>query len=345
MAERLLVVGGDAGGMSAASQARRRRDPSELEIVAFERSEFTSTAACGIPYLVGGQVADPDDLVARTPEEHRAMGVHVQTGHEVLSIDLGARQLRVREVATEVERCEPFDQLVIATGATPTRPPIPGIDVEGVYGVQHHADGMVLRAVADRGEARRVVVVGGGYIGIEMAEAFVNRGLEVALVDAAEQPMSTFDPDMGALVADAMRGLGIELYLGEGVEAFESSDGRVQAVATESRRLPADLVVLGLGVKPASDLARAAGIEIGPRAGSSPTTACAPPRPGCSPRATASRRFTESRGPGSRSRSGPTRTSRAEWWASTPPVARPCSPASSAPRSPSSAPTRSRAPD
>src|SRR4051794_27945363 len=263
MPERLLVVGGDAGGMSAASQARRRRPADQLEIVAFERSQYTSTAACGIPYLVGGEVDDPDDLIARTPDEHRALGIDMHTEHSVLAIDLDARQVTVRNDATGAERQERFDELVIATGATPTRPPIPGSDADGIHGVQHHADGIALRDVAERGSARHVVVVGGGYIGIEMAEAFVNRGMKVALVDAAHQPMSTFDPDMGELVADAIRGLGIELHLGERVQAFETTKGHVSAVMTESRSLPADLVVLGLGVRPSSDLARAAGIDVG----------------------------------------------------------------------------------
>ncbi|MCJ7671936.1 MAG: FAD-dependent oxidoreductase [Acidimicrobiia bacterium] len=266
MARRLLVVGGDAAGMSAAAQARRRTAPDELEIVCFERGSFTSYAACGIPYFVGGLVADAESLVARSPEEHRARGLDVRTRHEVVAIDTARRVLRVRRLDDGVEIDEPFDDLVIATGASPVRPPLPGIEARGVFGIQTLADGLAVHAAVGALGAdapRRAVVVGGGYIGLELAEALVMRGLEVALVEAAPQPMSTLDPDMGALVADALDNIGIALHLGTPVEAFETEDGRVCGVRTSSGVLPADLVVLGLGVHPNSKLASESGISVG----------------------------------------------------------------------------------
>jgi NADPH-dependent 2,4-dienoyl-CoA reductase/sulfur reductase-like enzyme len=263
--ERLLVIGSDAAGMSAAAQARRRRDREQLEIVAFDRGHFTSWSACGLPYLVGDVIHDANELIARTPQEFRASGIDVELGHEVLAIDVEARELHVRGSAGE--RREPFDQLVIATGSTPVRPDLPGSGAPGIHGIQTITDGIALRADVDMG-AHHAVVVGAGYIGLEMAEALHRRGLPVTVVERSEQPMSTLDPDMGALVADALRALGIELHLGVSVESFlTGSDGRVRAVQTDDGELPADIVVLGLGVRPASRLAADAGLAVGDSGG------------------------------------------------------------------------------
>ena len=152
-----LVIGGDAAGMSAAAGARRRRSVDELEIVAFERGRHTSFSACGIPYLVGDLVHDAEDLVARTPEEHRSNGIDVRMRHEVVAIDTAARTVTVRDLDAEpgaAEIVEPYDQLVIATGATPARPPLPGIDAAGVYGVQTLDDGIALRRARRRAVTR-----------------------------------------------------------------------------------------------------------------------------------------------------------------------------------------------
>jgi NADPH-dependent 2,4-dienoyl-CoA reductase/sulfur reductase-like enzyme len=251
-----VVIGGDAGGMSAASQARRRR--ADLEIVAFERGDYTSYSACGIPYWVGGVVDSRDRLIARTPEVHRErFDIDVRLRHEVEGIDLDKRTVAVGGTN------EPFDHLVIATGAVPIRPDLPGIDAEGIYGIQTLNDGEAVRRALDEDRPQRAVVVGGGYIGLEMAEAFVNRGLQVALVDLNPQPMSTLDADMGALVADALEEIGVELHRNERVEGFETRDGRLTAVATSEHTFPADIVVLGLGSRPNSALARDAGIGVG----------------------------------------------------------------------------------
>jgi len=259
--QRLLVIGADAGGMSAAAQARRRLDRRQLEIVAFDRGHYTSWSACGLPYLVGDLVHDPDDLIARTPEQFRANGIEVALGHDVEAIDLAARTLLVR--GPDGTRTEPFDQLVIATGSVPVRPDLPGARAAGIHGIQTIGDGIALRADVDAG-ARTAVVVGGGYIGLEMAEALHRRGLQVCVVERSAQPMGTLDPDMGMLVGDAIRGLGIELHSGVSVEAFATgADGRVNAVHTGEGVVDADIVVLGLGVRPSSELAARAGLEVG----------------------------------------------------------------------------------
>ncbi|MGJ6967095.1 FAD-dependent oxidoreductase [Streptosporangium sp. G11] len=267
MAERLVVIGGDAAGMSAASQARDRRGPDDLRIVVFEKGSHVSYSACGIPYLVGGEVAEVESLISRRPEVFRdELAVDVRLRSEVVEIDLDRRAVAVRGDRGGAPSWEPFDQLVIATGAVPDRPHLPGADAEGVYGVQTLDDGIALLGALEE-KPRRAVVVGGGYIGLEMAEALVRRGLEVSLVDAAEQPMGTLDPDMGALIAGALRDLGVEVHLGERIECFEESGGRVRAARTENRTLPADLIVLGLGTRPNSALAEAAGVPVGETSG------------------------------------------------------------------------------
>ncbi|WP_055500592.1 FAD-dependent oxidoreductase [Streptomyces albus] len=278
-ARRMVVIGGDATGMSAASQARRLKKPDELEIVAFERGRFSSYSACGIPYWVGGDVTERDALIARSPEEHRSRDIDLRMRTEAVELDVPGQRVLVRE-ETGGEHWVGYDELVLATGAVPVRPPLPGIDAEGVHGVQTLEDGQrLLDALEQRvesggapraegGEARRAVVVGAGYIGVEMAEAFVKRGYSVTVLEKGEQPMSTLDPDMGALVHEAMCGLGIETVLGAAVtEIRTDAQGRARAVATEDAEYPADVVVLGLGVRPATELAREAGLPLGESGG------------------------------------------------------------------------------
>jgi NADPH-dependent 2,4-dienoyl-CoA reductase/sulfur reductase-like enzyme len=267
MGQRLVVIGGDAAGGSAASQARKRQP--DLDVVMFERGRSTSYSACGIPYWISGTVDDEAALVARTPEQHRAAGIDVRMRTEVVGIDLDRRTVAWRDLDSGAEGREPFDDLVYATGSVPMRPPVPGIDADGVFGVQVLDDGATLRAELARGPVRRVVVVGGGYIGLEIAEACRIRGLDVTVVDRSATPVGTFDPDVGAQIAEAVRGEGIDLVLSDGVAAIAvGTDGRARAVVTASgRELPADLVVLGLGVRPNVALAREAGIPLGTSGG------------------------------------------------------------------------------
>lgn len=270
MGERLVVIGGDAGGMSAASQARRRRGRAELEIVAFERGSFTSYSACGIPYLVGGEVADHERLISRSPDTFRRdFDIDVHVRHEVTEIDLDRRAVLVRDLDAGSQRWEDFDQLMLGLGSTPIRPRIPGADARGIHGVQTLGDGLALRArLDDDPGVRRVVVVGGGYIGLEMAEAMVTRGLEVTLVDKAPAPLGIFDPDMSAIVADAMTALGIRLVMGQAVVAFDvTAAGDVVGVSVGDDTIPADLVILGLGVQPNVGIASAAGVPLGSSGG------------------------------------------------------------------------------
>lgn len=257
---RLVVIGGDAGGMAAAAQARRR-DP-ELEIVALERGRWTSYSACGIPYLVGGEVeGGVERLVARDARTFRNdLRIDVRLRHEVTSIDLDAGKVEVRNHEHDRTFWLGFDRLHVATGARPLRPDLPGIDLPFVHGVQTLDDAAGLLGHARSVDCRRVVVVGGGYIGLEMAEAFTTRGAEVVLVEAGDQVMRTLDPDMAAHVATALRRYGVDVRTGVAVTGFEPG-----VVHTDAGDLPADVVVLGMGVVPNSELASEAGIETGVR--------------------------------------------------------------------------------
>jgi NADPH-dependent 2,4-dienoyl-CoA reductase/sulfur reductase-like enzyme len=258
MAERLAIIGGDAAGMSAASIARRR-DP-DVEIVAFERGPYTSYSACGIPYYVGGVVEDAHRLISRDPEEHCKRGIDVRTGCEVTAIDLAARKLTVRS-EQDGERDEPFDQLVVATGAEAKAPPIPG--AEAIEPARTVDAGERLRAALDKG-GNCAVVIGAGYIGLEMAEAFVRRGMTVTMIDRAPQVMLTLDPDMAERVQAAAQDMGIRVILDASIEEIVTDDdGAPIEVRTADDTFPADHVVIGTGARPAVALAKAAGLEIG----------------------------------------------------------------------------------
>ena len=268
MTERLVVIGGDAAGMSAASQARRLKKPDELEIVAFERGSYSSYSACGIPFFVGGLLGDDEDiLVARSPEEHRERGIDLRMGEEVISIDKDARRVSVRRLEDGSEYEEGFDQLLVATGAKPIRPPLEGIEAEGIFGVQVLGDGVAIREWVDEHKPHSAVVIGAGYIGLEMAEAFKLRGIDVAVVEFASQPMNTLDPDMGKIVAKALSDQDIAFYANEKAGSFGMTDGVVKKVVTDQRELDADIVVLGIGARPNVKLAEEAGIPIGPSGG------------------------------------------------------------------------------
>ncbi|MGY1622541.1 FAD-dependent oxidoreductase [Geodermatophilus sp. SYSU D00965] len=258
-AERLLVIGGDAAGMSAAAQARRLRGAADLAITVLEQGDEVSYSACGIPYWVGDVVPDRDRLIARTPHEFAAQDIDVRTGTRAEAIDLDAGTVR-----TGTGQTLGYDALVVATGGRPLRPPVPGLDADGVHGVHRLADGAAIRAAVAAG-ARRAVVLGGGYIGLEMADVLSARGLAVTVVLADPLPMSLLDADMGERVCKAMGDMGIDVQPNQPVREIETdADGVVRAVRTDAGSYPCDLVVLGLGMGPEVELARDAGLALGP---------------------------------------------------------------------------------
>ncbi len=262
MARRLVVIGGDAAGMSAAAQVRRMQP--DREIVVFERGNYTSYAACGIPFFVAGLVEHADKLIARTPEQFREQyRIKAMMRHEVLAISPKEQRIVVRNLDKNEERQEPYDELLIATGADPVRTGFDGEDCANVHLVNTLVDAKAIDKALSGGEIRRVVIVGGGYIGLEMAEAFVLRGLEVSMIHRGPEVMATFDPDMGRHVSEALRQGGIHLHLNTALEGFTQENGRVTAVRTSQGSISADMVILGIGVRPTSRLAKEAGLGLG----------------------------------------------------------------------------------
>jgi NADPH-dependent 2,4-dienoyl-CoA reductase/sulfur reductase-like enzyme len=264
VARRLVVIGGDAAGMSAASQARRL-DP-DLDIVALEKGRWTSYSMCGIPYVVGGDIGSIEALVARDPQTFRdQFNIDARTQHEALSIDLDAGRVEVRDHSHDRTYSIGYDVLHIATGARPVRPDLPGIDDDHIHGVQTMEDAAhLLKHAKTINRDYRAVVVGGGYIGLEMAEAFIKRGADTTVITRTAQPLGFFDPDMGALIANALRCEGVDLQTETSATAFERTpDGKRVIVHTDRGHIEADIVVLGLGVEPNATLAKEAGIELG----------------------------------------------------------------------------------
>jgi NADPH-dependent 2,4-dienoyl-CoA reductase/sulfur reductase-like enzyme/rhodanese-related sulfurtransferase len=263
----LVIVGGVAGGASAAARARRLCE--SCEIIVFERGPHVSFANCGLPYFVGGEIVEPDALLLQTPETLRArFNLDVRVRTEVQRIDRQRRRVRVRRLDTGEAYDQPYDALLLSTGAAPLRPPLPGIERDGHFVVRNIPDvERIMGWIADC-RACRAVVVGGGYIGLEMAEQLTRRGLGVTVVEALPQVMAPLDPEMAAWLHRELRANGVALHLGDPVAAFEppraGEAARASTVVLRSgTRLPADLVVLGLGVRPEVSLAKEAGLELG----------------------------------------------------------------------------------
>jgi NADPH-dependent 2,4-dienoyl-CoA reductase/sulfur reductase-like enzyme len=261
MSSRVVVIGGDAAGMTVASALRRRLSEDD-EVVVLERGSWTSYSACGIPYWISGEVESPEALVARSVDKHRANGIDVRMGVEATAIDPVARTVSIKG-GNDLS----YDRLVIATGAEPVRPDLPGIDGAGIYGVQTLDDGQALiDGLAEK--PRKVVVVGSGYVGLEIAEACVARGFDTTVIDRSKTPLSIIEPQLGEQVAAAMRKHGIRLLSDTSATGFTlDGSGRVSAVTTKDDSIDADLVVLGLGVTARSGLAGDAGLPLGAKGG------------------------------------------------------------------------------
>jgi len=262
---RLIVVGGVAGGATAAARARRLSE--SAEIIVFERGPYVSFANCGLPYYVGREIAERDSLLLETPESlHARYRLDVRARTEVLAIERAEHCVRARDLETGREYTERYDRLILSPGAAPIRPPLPGIDDPRILSLRTVPDTDKIKALVDGG-AKRAVVVGGGFIGLEMAENLRRRGLEVALVELLDQVMPPFDREMVTPVHEELRSRSVALHLSDAVARFECEQDAVTAVLASGTRLPAELVVLCVGVRPETKLAAAAGLEIGPHGG------------------------------------------------------------------------------
>lgn len=269
MSRRILIVGGVAGGASCA--ARLRRLDESATIVVFDRGPYVSFANCGLPYFVGNVIADERALLVASGELFRQrFNIDVRTRHEVVSIDRARRTIRVRDLDAPGgprERDEAYDALLLAPGAAPVRPPLPGIDLPGIFAVRTIPDTRRIRAWIEERTPARALVVGAGFIGLEMAENLVHRGLAVTMLEKLPQVLPPLDPEMAATVRAHLEAQGVTVHLGDGLAGFEP-DGRGLAARTESgARLAADLVILSIGVRPETGLARAAGLPLGERGG------------------------------------------------------------------------------
>jgi NADPH-dependent 2,4-dienoyl-CoA reductase/sulfur reductase-like enzyme len=235
----------------------------DLEIIAFERGTFVSYSACGEPYYIGGLVDSLDRLVARTPEEFAQRDIEVHTRHEVTEIDLDRRQIKVVDLATNSSRTVGFDHLMLSTGAQPLRPSyIQGVELPGVVGLRTLDDAEAVKQMVDN-DVKKVLVVGGGYIGIEVAEALVDRGIEVTMITSGHHVLErTLDHQMGELADEAVRSYGIDLHTDLRVQCIQGTD-RATGVSSDEVEFPADMIVIGLGAGPDVNLAKAAGIPLG----------------------------------------------------------------------------------
>lgn len=260
---RVLIVGGVAGGASCA--ARLRRMDEHTEIFLYERSGYVSFANCGLAYYLGGVIADRAKLLVATPERFRSLlNIEVRTRHEVREIDREAKTVKVVQVETGHVATERYDTLVLAPGASPIRPSLSGVDLPGIFTLRNMEDTDAIHQWVNRREAERAVVIGGGYIGLEMAENLARRGLDVTVLEACEQVMMPFDPEMVTPVHAELRRNGVETYLGKPAAGFEPGPGGTLTVLTGGpERFLADMVVLAVGVRPDVELARAANIELG----------------------------------------------------------------------------------
>lgn len=270
MATKLVVIGGVASGTKTAAKARREHP--DWEITVLEKGQDISYAGCGLPYFIGGVIKERSELVVKTPGYFKdAFGIDVLTGYEALKIDVQAKTVLAKDLASETERTFPYDYLVLATGASPVVPPVPGITLPGVYTLRRVVDAEAIKNAAEA--ARRsgnagplkAVVVGGGMIGLEVAENLAERGLDVSVIELTDQVLPGFDPEMASMVQKSLEEHGVKVYAGEGVSSFEKGeDGRLSNAVTSKRSLPCDLAIWATGVRPNTELARAAGIETGP---------------------------------------------------------------------------------
>ncbi len=262
---KLLIVGGVAGGASAAARARRLSEDSH--IVLFERGPDVSFANCGLPYYLGGEIAERDKLLVVTPERLRTrfnLDMRVRTSVE--RIDRAAKKVQVRDLASGREYEESYDKLILAPGAAPLRPPLPGIDLPGIFTLRNLQDVDRIKCRMDQG-VKQAVVIGAGFIGLELVENLVRQGIAATVVELQDQVLPPFDKEMTTPIAQELASKGVSLLLGQSAVAFESAPDGLAVRLKSGQRLPAQLVVLGVGVRPENKLAVEAGLDVGPRGG------------------------------------------------------------------------------
>ena len=264
--KRVVIVGGVAGGASCAARVRRLDESAEITV--FDRGPFVSFANCGLPYFVGDVINDEKKLLVASPELFRnRFNIDVQTHHEVASVNSQTQEIEVRNLKSSLSGRKSYDSLLLSPGAAPIRPPLPGIDLPGVFVLRTIPDSHRIREWIDSKQAKRAVVVGGGFIGLEMAENLAHRRLEVTIIEAANQLMPPLDSEMAEFVLQRLVDRKVRVRLGDPVAGFEATAEGLKVNTKSGIAFPADFVILAIGVKPETDLAKSAGLEIGSKGG------------------------------------------------------------------------------
>ncbi len=261
MNPKLVVIGGVAAGPKAASKAKRCNP--DLEVVIYQEEGAVSYGGCGLPYYVSGRIKERKHLLARTAEQFALDGIQVRMRHRVDAIDLKQKTISGTQLDSGRGFTDRYDKLVLATGSSPIRPPIPDLSLSNIFYLRSIFDADLLLQRLQAEPIRNVVIVGGGYIGLEMAESLSEIGKKVTLVEMAPHILTLFDEDMARIVHQYLEEKGIQVLTAEGLKEIRGDRGRVSAVKTQSREFPADAVLLSLGIRPQVDLARTAGLRIG----------------------------------------------------------------------------------
>lgn len=266
MGQKVLIVGGVAGGASAA--ARLRRNDETVEIIMFEKGEYISFANCGLPYYIGGSIEERSALLVQTPKAMKdRFNIDVRVNSEVVSIDKEAKTVTVKNHESQEEYVESYDVLVLSPGSLPLRPPIPGIDSPNVFSLWNIPDTDAVKGYVTTLKPKRAAVIGGGFIGLEMAENFHDLGIEVSVVEMANQVMAPIDYEMASIVHNHLRNKDVQLYLEDGVKSFDYKDGVTTITLQSGKAVEADIVMLSIGIRPQGELAKAAGLQMNERGG------------------------------------------------------------------------------
>ena len=264
--KKLIIIGGVAGGATAAARARRLDE--HAEIIVFERGEYISFANCGLPYYIGQVIKDRDDLLVTTGDAFsQRYKIDVRNFSEVIAIDRLKKVVRVKALKTGNTYEETYDKIILSPGAEPIRPPLEGIELDNIFNLRNIPDSDRIKDHLDRNKPESGVIVGGGFIGLEMAENLVRRGVKTTIIEMLDQVMAPLDFEMAALVQAHLKEKGVRCVLGNGVASFSKNGGRIRVTTNDGKSYDGDLVILSIGIKPENRLAREAGLDIGERGG------------------------------------------------------------------------------